>query len=186
MANRDVPDVLDPEDPLTAVDRRYMALAFYQAVEAAERDEVPVGAVLVDPSTDTVLASAGNGTEGLADPTAHAEIQVLRAAAAALGRPRLPGTVLYVTLEPCAMCAAALANARVARVVYAAPDPKMGAIAHGPRLFEQPTCHHRPTVVADTDPERSATLLRHFFKAKRQRGKRRFSGDGSGVQSDVP
>lgn len=153
-----------------------MDRAFAQAEAAAAADEVPIGAVLVDPATGAVLAEAGNGTEALADPTAHAEIRVLRAAAQARGRPRLPGCDLYVTLEPCAMCAAAIANARLRRVIYAAPDPKMGGVAHGPRIFDQPTCHHRPAVVADTDPDRSAGLLQAFFRAKRARGPRRFEG----------
>ena len=166
----------DRRQTVSDTDRAFLDRAFAQAEAAAAADEVPIGAVLVDPATGTVIAEAGNATETLADPTAHAEIRVLRMAARAAGRPRLPGYDLYVTLEPCPMCAAAIANARLRRVVYAAPDPKMGGVAHGPRIFDQPTCHHRPLVVADADPQRSAALLRAFFRAKRARGKRRFEG----------
>ena len=142
-----------------------------QALAAAERagaeGEVPVGAVLVDGATGAVLAVAGNRVEALADPTAHAELLVLRAAAAARGTPRLEGCDLYVTLEPCAMCAAAISFARLRRLYYAAADPKGGAVEHGPRFFAQPTCHHRPEIYGGIDETRAAALLKRFFAARR-------------------
>jgi tRNA(Arg) A34 adenosine deaminase TadA len=145
-----------------------MALAFAEAEAAAARGEVPVGAVLVEAAGGRVLARAGNRTEGAADPTAHAEILVLREAARAAGRPRLPGCDLYVTLEPCAMCAAAISFARIRRLVYGAADAKMGGVAHGARVFDQPTCHHRPEVLAGEGADRAAMLLRDFFGARRR------------------
>jgi tRNA(Arg) A34 adenosine deaminase TadA len=146
----------------------YLALAFLEAQTAAQRDEVPVGAILTA-KDGTLLAANGNRILERKDPTAHAEILCIREAAAKLGSERLVGATLYVTLEPCAMCAGAIAMARIARVVYAADDPKGGAIAHGPKFFEQPTCHHRPEVVhAEGDwAERSSQLLKDFFKARR-------------------
>jgi len=142
-----------------------------QALVAAERagaeGEVPVGAVLVEGASGTVLAIAGNRVEALADPTAHAELLVLRAAAAARGTPRLQGCDLYVTLEPCAMCAAAISFARLRRLYYAAADPKGGAVEHGPRFFTQPTCHHRPEIYGGIDETRAAALLKRFFAARR-------------------
>ena len=143
-----------------------MALALAEAERAGERGEVPVGAVLVD-AGGAVLASAGNRTEERADPTAHAEMLVLRDAAAQRGRPRLEECDLYVTLEPCAMCAAAIALARVRRLYFGAYDPKGGAVEHGPRFFQQPTCHHRPEVYGGIDEARGAELLRRFFKERR-------------------
>ena len=150
-------------------DPAMMELAFAEAEAAGARGEVPVGAVLVEAETGRVLARDGNRTEERADPTAHAEAQVIRAAARARGRPRLPDCDLYVTLEPCAMCAAAISFARVRQVIYGAPDPKMGGVDHGPRFFAQPTCHHRPAVTGGIDAERSAALLRAFFKERRGR-----------------
>ncbi len=147
-------------------DRAMMALAFGEAEAAAARGEVPVGAVLVA-ADGTVLARAGNRTEADRDPTAHAELLVIRQACRDAASPRLPGTVLYVTLEPCAMCAGAISFARVARLVYGAPDAKMGGVDHGPRLFGQPTCHHRPVIDGGLGAERSAALLRGFFRARR-------------------
>jgi tRNA(Arg) A34 adenosine deaminase TadA len=146
----------------------YLTLALLEAETAARRDEVPVGAVLIGPN-GAMLAASGNRIVELKDPTAHAEMLVIREAAQRLGSERLVGAALYVTLEPCAMCAGAIAHARLARVVFAAPDPKGGAIIHGPRFFEQPTCHHRPeTIHAGGEAgERSAALLRTFFRAKR-------------------
>lgn len=146
----------------------YMGLAFLEAQTAAQRDEVPVGAVLTA-KDGAMLAASGNRILELKDPTAHAEILCIRAAAEKLGSERLVGATLYVTLEPCAMCAGAIAMARIARVVYAADDPKGGAVRHGPRFFEQPTCHHRPEIVeiAGEWAERSANLLKEFFKARR-------------------
>ena len=144
-----------------------MAQAFAAAEAAGRRGEVPVGAVIVDAATGRVLAVAGNRTEEDADPTAHAEILAIRAAAAARGQPRLPDCDLYVTLEPCAMCAAAIAFARIRRVYYGAYDPKGGAVEHGPRWFTQPTCHHRPDVYGGIDEGRAGDLLRDFFAARR-------------------
>jgi len=143
-----------------------MALALAEAERAGERGEVPVGAVLVD-AGGAVLASAGNRTEERADPTAHAEMLVLRDAAAQRGRPRLEECDLYVTLEPCAMCAAAIAFARVRRLYFGAYDPKGGAVEHGPRFFQQPTCHHRPEVYGGIDEARAGELLRRFFRERR-------------------
>jgi tRNA(adenine34) deaminase len=145
----------------------FMALALAEAERAAARGEVPVGAVLVDAATGAVLAEAGNRTEELADPTAHAEMLVLRAAAAARGRPRLDNCDLYVTLEPCAMCAAALSFARIRRLYFGAGDAKGGAVEHGPRFFAQPTCHHRPKVYGGIQERRAGELLRRFFAGKR-------------------
>jgi len=145
----------------------FMDLAFAEAEAAGVLGEVPVGAVLVDPATGRVLARAGNRTETLADPTAHAEVLAIRAACAAAGSPRLPGIDLYVTLEPCPLCAAAISFARLRRVYYGAYDPKGGGIDHGPRLFEQPTCHHRPEVYGGLQESRAAALLRGFFQARR-------------------
>ncbi len=148
-------------------DPAMMDLAFAEAEAAAARGEVPVGAVLVEAETGLVLARDGNRTEERADPTAHAEALVIRAAAATRGRPRLPDCDLYVTLEPCAMCAAAISFARIRQVIYGAPDPKMGGVDHGPQFFTQPTCHHRPSVTGGVGAERSAELLRGFFRARR-------------------
>jgi tRNA(adenine34) deaminase len=145
----------------------FMALALAEAERAAARGEVPVGAVLVDGATCAVLAQSGNRTEELADPTAHAEMLVLRAAAAARGRPRLEDCDLYVTLEPCAMCAAALSFARIRRLYFGASDPKGGAVEHGPRFFAQATCHHRPDVYGGFEERRAGELLRRFFAGKR-------------------
>ena len=143
--------------------RRAMALA--QA--AADAGEAPIGAVLVDPATGEVVAEAHNQPIRLHDPTAHAEILAMRAAAAKVANYRLTGLTLYVTLEPCAMCAGAISHARVGRVVYGAPDEKGGAVAHGPKFFEQPTCHSRPSVTSGVLADDSANLLRSFFRARR-------------------
>ena len=143
-----------------------MALALDEAAVAAQRGEVPVGAVLVD-AGGAVLASAGNRTEERADPTAHAEMLALRAGAARLGLKRLAGCDLYVTLEPCPMCAAAIGLARIRRLYFAAYDPKGGGVEHGPRIFDQPTCHHRPEIYAGIAEKPAAALLRGFFKARR-------------------
>jgi tRNA(adenine34) deaminase len=141
-------------------------LALEEAKAAAARGEVPVGAVLVAPD-ESVMARSGNRIVELKDPTAHAEILVLREGAAQIGNERLIGTTLYVTLEPCAMCAAAISLARVARLVYAAADPKGGAVEHGPKFFEQPTCHHRPQVSRGGDSIASGRVLTDFFRARR-------------------
>lgn len=144
-----------------------MRLALAKAQAAAEAGEIPVGALVVDPVSGDVVAEAANAPLGLCDPTAHAEISALRAAALKVGNYRLTGLVLYVTLEPCAMCAGAISHARIGRVVYGASDPKGGAVAHGPRFFEQPTCHWRPAVEGGVLAEESAALLRAFFRARR-------------------
>lgn len=136
------------------------------AREAGARGEVPVGAVVVSPSGD-VVARDGNRTRELCDPTAHAEVLVLRAACAALGSDRLPGHDLYVTLEPCPMCAAAISFARIGRVYYGASDPKSGGVERGARVFSQPQCHHVPEVYDGISAEPAAALLRDFFKERR-------------------
>jgi tRNA(Arg) A34 adenosine deaminase TadA len=147
-------------------DAEAIALALAEAQAAADRGEVPVGAVLLGPD-GALLAQGGNRIVEAHDPTAHAEILVLRAAAARLGNERLTGSSLFVSLEPCAMCAAALSLARVGRVLFAADDPKGGAILHGPRFFEQPTCHHRPAVARAGDAAAAGEMLRAFFRARR-------------------
>jgi tRNA(adenine34) deaminase len=143
-----------------------MEMALEQAARAQARGEVPVGAVLVDAAGD-VLAAAGNEVEARHDPTAHAELLVLRAGAALRRSPRLEDCDLYVTLEPCAMCAAAISFARIRRLYYGAYDPKGGAVEHGPRFFAQPTCHHRPEVYGGIEEQRAAALLKDFFLSKR-------------------
>jgi len=143
-----------------------MSLALDEARAAAARGEVPVGAVLVSPQGE-LLASAGNRTEELADPTAHAEILVIRQAAALLRSPRLIGCDLYVTLEPCALCAAATSFARLRRVIFGAYDPKGGGIEHGPRFFTQPTCHHTPEVIGGVEETVASQLLKQFFEKRR-------------------
>jgi tRNA(adenine34) deaminase len=143
----------------------FMTLALAEAEGAAARGEVPVGAVLV--ADGAVLAAAGNRVEALADPTAHAELLVLRAAAALRGSPRLADCDLYATLEPCPMCAAAIALARVRRLYFAAYDPKGGGVEHGPRIFDQPGCNHRPEIYGGIDEQRAALLLKDFFQARR-------------------
>lgn len=142
-----------------------MALALAQA--AADVDEVPVGAILVDESTGTVLAEGSNRPISTCDPTAHAEIIALRAAAESLGNYRLTGLTLYVTLEPCPMCAGAISLARIGRVVWGADDPKGGGVVHGPRVFDQPTCHWRPAVAGGLLADEAAGLLKRFFRARR-------------------
>ena len=142
-----------------------MAMALAQA--AADLGEVPVGAVVVDEATNEVVSQGANGPVAAHDPTAHAEIVALRAAALATGNYRLTGLTLYVTLEPCAMCAGAISHARIGRVVWAADDPKGGAVVHGPRLFEQPTCHWKPATEGGLLAEDAATLLKDFFRARR-------------------
>ena len=149
-----------------ATDEAYLRLALDEAEAAAARGEVPIGAALVS-ADGALLALTSNRIVELHDPTAHAEILALRAGAAALGNERLIGATLYVTLEPCAMCAGAISLARVARLVYAAADPKGGAIEHGPRFFAQPTCHHRPLVERLGDGEAAGALLTAFFRARR-------------------
>lgn len=144
----------------------HMSIALDEARAAAARGEVPVGAVIVDPAGQ-IVARAGNRTRELSDPTAHAEMLAIRAACALAGSERLPGHALYVTLEPCPMCAAAIAAARIARLYYAASDPKSGGIAQGPRIFAHPQCHHRPEVYDGLAEEEAARLLRSFFADRR-------------------
>src|SRR5579885_2752656 len=136
-----------------------MERALAQARLAAERGEVPIGAVIVGPD-GAVLAEAGNQTETARDPTAHAELLAIRQAAAKIGAPRLVDCDLYVTLEPCPMCAQAISFARIRRLYYGAADPKGGGVEHGPRIFAQPTCHHRPDVYGGIDEARAAVLLK--------------------------
>lgn len=143
-----------------------MATAIEEARAAGARGEVPVGAVVVRPD-GSVAARAGNATRRTCDPTAHAEIRALRMACAAAGSERLPGHALFVTLEPCPMCAAAIGFARVARLYYGASDPKSGGVAHGPRIFTHPQAHHVPEIYDGIDATTSEALLREFFAALR-------------------
>lgn len=147
-------------------DEEWMARALELAKLAAEDGEVPVGALIVDADGE-LIAEGRNGPIGTNDPTAHAEIQALRAAGSAVGNYRFPGCTLFVTLEPCAMCAGAISHARIARVVYGATDPKGGAVESGPVLFGQPTLHHRPEVTGGVLADDAADLLRSFFRARR-------------------
>ncbi|KQM24914.1 MULTISPECIES: nucleoside deaminase [unclassified Sphingomonas] len=142
-----------------------MRHALAAARAAADSGEVPVGAVVM--RQGQLIATAANAPRALADPTAHAEILAIRAAAQALGRDRLEDCDLWVTLEPCAMCAGAIAHARIARLYYGAPDAKGGAVEHGPRFFTQPTCHHRPDIYPGIAEAESAALLRDFFADRR-------------------
>src|SRR5712692_8040065 len=143
-----------------------MARALDAAAAAGAAGEVPVGAVLVD-ATRIIIAAAGNRVERDHDPTAHAEMLVLRAGAAQLGEKRLAGCDLYVTLEPCPMCAAAIALAHIRRLYFGAYDAKGGGVEHGPRIFEQPTCHHRPEIYGGIAERAAGELLRRFFKTRR-------------------
>lgn len=143
-----------------------MDLALGEGRAAAARGEVPVGAVIVGP-TGAVLAAAGNRTRELNDPTAHAEIVAIRQACAALGDERLTGCDLYVTLEPCPMCATAISFARIRRVYFGASDPKGGGVENGPRIFNQPTCHHAPEVYGGMGEQEAVELLRTFFADRR-------------------
>lgn len=143
----------------------FFDIAFDEARAAAARGEAPIGAALV--LNGEVIARDGNRTRAASDPTAHAEMLVLRAAASRLGNERLGGCDLYVTLEPCAMCAGAISHARIRRLYYAAPDEKGGAVDHGPHFFGQPTCHHAPEVYGGIRAQDAAELLRLFFKERR-------------------
>jgi tRNA(adenine34) deaminase len=145
-----------------------MARALELAGMAAAAGEVPVGAVIVDPATGEIVAEGANAPIAGHDPTAHAEIVALRAAAVKLGNYRLTDLHMYVTLEPCAMCAGAISLARIGKLVFAACDPKGGAVIHGARFFEQPTCHWRPEVAQDEAAgETASALLKDFFRARR-------------------
>lgn len=148
-------------------EKGYMAQAIKEAKNAAERGEVPVGAVLVDSETGMIVAQGGNRVEELSDPTAHAEVLVIRTAAAQNKTPRLPQYDLYVTLEPCPLCATAISFARLRRVYFGAYDPKGGGIDHGARIFNQPTCHHKPEVYGGLNEQDCADLLKDFFRQKR-------------------
>ena len=143
-----------------------MTTALAQAEAAGARGEVPIGAVIVDPA-GRIVAADGNRTRELADPSAHAEMLAIRAACAAGGSERLGGHVLWVTLEPCAMCAAAIAAARVERLIYGAADPKSGGVAHGARVFDHPQSHNAPEVVAGVRAAEAAVILRRFFEGRR-------------------
>jgi tRNA(adenine34) deaminase len=143
-----------------------MLTALTEAEAAAARGEVPVGAVIVA-ADGAVLAKAGNRTRELADPTAHAELLAIRDACQALGSERLGDADIYVTLEPCAMCAAAISFARLRRLYFGADDPKGGGVEHGPRIFSQPTCHHAPEVYGGIEEVRAGALLRQFFESRR-------------------
>jgi tRNA(adenine34) deaminase len=146
-----------------------MRIALSAAQDAAARGETPVGAAIVDPATGEVIAVGANGPIGSHDPTAHAEIVAMRDAARKLSNYRLTGLTLVVTLEPCAMCAGAISHARIGRVVFGAEDAKGGAVVNGPRFFEQPTCHWRPTVEGGILAEESSALLKGFFQARRKK-----------------
>ena len=145
-----------------------MRIALEEAQAAAAAGETPVGAVVVDPATGEEVAVGANQPIGSHDPTAHAEIVALREAARKRGNYRLTDLTLFVTLEPCAMCAGAISHARIGRVVFGAEDPKGGAVVNGPRFFEQPTCHWRPKVEGGVLAEEAGDLLRRFFRARRK------------------
>ena len=143
-----------------------MPLALDEARAAARRGEVPVGAVIVSPAGE-VVARAGNRTRELSDPTAHAEILAIREACRAVGSERLPGHDLWVTLEPCPMCAAAISAARIGRLYYGASDVRMGGVEHGAKVFDHPQCHHRPQVYDGIDAKNARALLQGFFQTRR-------------------
>jgi tRNA(Arg) A34 adenosine deaminase TadA len=145
----------------------YMTQALMEARAAATRGEVPIGAVVVDAASGKVLAAAGNETEENNDPTAHAEILALQRACKIMGVPRLPECDLYVTLEPCPMCAAALSFARIRRVYFGAYDPKSGGVEHGPKIFDHPTCHHKPEVYGGIEETACSEILKEFFRERR-------------------
>ncbi len=146
-----------------------MRIALRAAQDAAANGETPVGAVIVDPATQEIIAVGANAPISGHDPTAHAEIVALREAARKLGNYRLTDLTLVVTLEPCAMCAGAISHARIGRVVFGAEDPKGGAVVHGPKFFEQPTCHWRPSVTGGVLAQESSVLLKDFFRARRKK-----------------
>lgn len=149
-------------------DEDYMREALIEAKAASARGEVPVGAVLVNPDTGEIIARAGNGPITQNDPTAHAEIMALREASQKSANYRLPGLTLYVTLEPCTMCAGAISFARIARLVYGAFDPKGGAVENGVAFFDQPSCHHNLEISGGVLAEECGALLKDFFKARRK------------------
>ncbi len=150
-------------------DENQMRRALELAAQAAENEEVPIGALIFDPSSKTIIAEGKNAPVASHDPCAHAEILALRAAGERLGNYRLNDMWLYVTLEPCAMCAGAISHARIKRLIYGAPDAKGGAVEHGPRFFAQPTCHWRPEVASGVLAEESSQMLKGFFRARRSK-----------------
>tara|TARA_B100001540_G_scaffold196706_1_gene173238 strand:+ start:277 stop:735 length:459 start_codon:yes stop_codon:yes gene_type:complete len=145
----------------------YMQIALQEAKAAAARGEVPVGAVVVDPVTDHIISRAGNRTLEWKDPSAHAELLAIREACGKVGSERLPGIDLYVTLEPCPMCAQVISFARVRRLYFGASDPKGGGVENGPRLFHQPSCHHKPEVYGGLGEGEAAKILKDFFAVRR-------------------
>lgn len=149
-------------------DHNYMCLALEEAKFAASRDEVPIGAILVDPASGKIIARNGNRTIEMNDPTAHAEVLVIREACEKQNSQRIPEYDLYVTLEPCTMCASAISFARIGRVIYGAPDIKGGGIDNGVKFFEQPTCHHKIEIASGIMADECGKILKDFFKAKRQ------------------
>jgi tRNA(adenine34) deaminase len=144
-----------------------MMQALAEARAAFDKGEVPVGAVIVDPKAGKVIAAASNLTETAHDPTAHAEMRVIQAACKLAGAPRLPDYDIYVTLEPCPMCAAAISFARLRRVYFGAYDPKGGGVEHGPKVFSHPTCHHRPEVYGGIEERACGEILKKFFSERR-------------------
>ena len=146
---------------------KYMQAALEQAQMAEARGEVPIGAVIVHRDTGAIAATGGNATIEMSDPTAHAEIEVIRRLCANIGTQRIPDYDIYVTLEPCAMCAGAISFARIGHVYYGADDPKGGGVAHGGKFYEQPTCHHRPGVTGGILADECGTILKNFFAARR-------------------
>jgi len=150
-------------------DEHYMRLCLREAQAASARGEVPVGALIVNPVSAKIVARAGNAPIGICDPTAHAEILALRDAAYNTENYRLTGLTLYVTLEPCTMCAGAIANARISRVVYGASDPKGGALKHGAKFFDSPSCHSKPEITGGVLAQECGALLKDFFKARRRK-----------------
>ena len=155
-----------------------MRTALDLAQAAAEAGEVPVGAIVVDETTGRVIGTGANRPVALHDPTAHAEIRAIREAAETLGNYRLTGLTLYVTLEPCAMCAGAISHARIGRVVWGADDPKGGAVLHGPRYFDQATCHWRPAADGGVLAGEAADLLKDFFAARRKAAAKDVTAEG--------
>ena len=145
----------------------YMLLALTEAERAAARGEVPVGAVIIDPTVQSVVAAEGNRVVERHDPTAHAELIAIQVACRTVGSERLNGLDLYVTLEPCPMCAQAISLARLRRLYFGAADEKGGGVEHGPRIFSRPTCHHVPEVYGGIDETRASALLRDFFRDRR-------------------
>ncbi len=155
----------------TELDTRLMRQCLQLAQAASVAGEVPVGAIITNPEGE-IIAQAANAPIGDCDPTAHAEILALRKAAHSVGNYRLNGLSLYVSLEPCTMCAGAISQARIARLIYAAPDPKGGAVEHGVQFFQRDTCHHRPEIIGGILAEESGEMLRAFFKARRKSSKK--------------